>query len=108
MAQKSKTVVTLEEQLREMGAYREAFFCLRAGESPVEIASGEDERRVSAELLGAHRACGGVVIVSGSVRYASDWCASARQNDDAYVQDLVHKVERAVSSAVHERVNRSR
>jgi hypothetical protein len=103
-AKKSQRVIELEERVRGLEAYREAFFCLRKGDKPVKFSSGEDDRRVSAELLGPARASGGVVIVDASVSYATDWLLWARQSPDVYVQDLAWKIERAQTEAIRERM----
>ena len=91
------------EKERTLGAYQEAFYALRRGEVPLKLVSGEDadERRVEVELVGATRACGGVVIVHDTPMYAGDWTAAAQRHPDAYVRDLAHKVDRAVSDAMH-------
>lgn len=101
---KSKTDQRIEEATaslrRDLGAYQEAFWCLRAGKVPLKLSSGDGEREVSVELLGAERASGGVIIQGPSVWYATDWCAMARETADAYVRDLAHKVERAQKAAI--------
>lgn len=105
---KSKTVLDLEAKVRELSAYQEAFYCLRKGEKPLTVTSGEDDREVKVELLGASRAAGGVIIDNGgaSVRYADDWIAANREHIDPYVRDVAHKVQRVRNDIIAERVRK--
>lgn len=108
-ARKSQRVLDLEAELRALSAYREAFFCLRAGETPVVLISGgvdpeEDNSGCRVELLGASRAYGGVVLVEGGgPLYASDWLMEARKHSNPYVREVARLVERTVTLAIQRR-----
>lgn len=105
---KSQAVIDLEERVRRLQAYEEAFYCLRAGMAPVRFSSGEDDREVSVELLGPSRASGGVVIHSGgSVEYATDWLLRSRPLSDPYLRDVVCMVERVQIESVRKRLSDS-
>lgn len=101
---KSQVVLDLEAEVRSLSAYREAFFCLRAGAKPVELSSGEGEDRRTVELLGPARASGGVVINEGAVLYATDWLLAARHSGDCYIREVARLVERAQTEAIRGRV----
>jgi hypothetical protein len=105
---KSKAVLDPEARVRELTAYQEAFHCLRKGEQPLLLTSGEDDREVKVELLGAARAAGGVIVDNegAGVRYADDWIAANQEHIDPYVRDLVHKVQRARDNIITERVRK--
>ncbi len=84
----------LAEQLRELGAYQEAFFCIRKGMAPVKLSSGEGDEEQTCELLGAVRASGGVVIFGSSVHWANDWLHAVREHPSYITRDLADKIHR--------------
>lgn len=93
----------LEKALENMSAYQEAFWALQRGEKPVKIQN--EERTVY--LLGASRACGGVVWLDPDgvgVHYAERWANEASRSIDPYVADIGRKVFRAVADAIKARV----
>lgn len=92
----------IEEQNKELCAYREAFFCLRHGQAPVLLSVGEGDEFRSVELLGASRCSGGVILIGASVVYASDWLASvaANEHSDPFLRELARKVEKTIEEAV--------
>jgi hypothetical protein len=92
----------LEKAVHDLGAYQEAFWALRKGEKPIKIAN--EEREVW--LLGASRACGGVVWLDEgvSVHYAERWASDASRSVDPYVADLGRKVFRVVADAIKARI----
>jgi hypothetical protein len=99
-----QTVAELLGQVKALEPYQEAFWALRRGEKPVLFTSGEGEEFRSVELLGASRACGGVVLLEGSVMYAERWAAEATHSVDPYLADLGRRVHRAIVEAVRARV----
>jgi hypothetical protein len=92
----------LEKALHDAGAYQEAFWALQRGDKPVRIAN--EERSVW--LLGASRACGGVVYQEDgvSVHYAERWASEASRSVDPYIADIGRKVFRAVADAIKARM----
>ena len=94
------------DQERSLLAFQEAFWALRRGEVPVKFSSGEDERRVEVELLGAARASGGVVLVGDSPVLATDWTTTASKHSDAYVRDVAYKVQRAMAEGARKATER--
>jgi hypothetical protein len=86
-----------------MSAYQEAFWCLQRGEKPVKI---ENEER-AVWLLGASRACGGVVWLDPDgvgVHYAERWAGEASRSVDPYIADIGRKVFCAVADAIKSRI----
>ena len=43
--------------------------------------------------------CGGVVVIGDNPVMATDWSSAAERHPDAYVRDLAHQVQRAMSTA---------
>lgn len=100
---KRKTRDELEKDLRDMGAYQEAFWALQRGEKPVKI---QNEQR-TVWLLGAGRSCGGVVWLDPdgvSVHFAERWASEASRSIDPHIADIGRKVFRVVADAIKARI----
>jgi hypothetical protein len=72
-----RTRADLESAIADLEPYREAFWAIQRGEKPVKYTSGE----WSVWLLGASRACGGVVLLNPEgtcVHYAERWASPGR------------------------------
>lgn len=87
-----RTKAELLEDVRNLQAYREAFWCLCKGEKPQRLRSGDYE----IELLGLSRAAGGVVIQASTVTWFSDWYSMVTRADSCYraspyMQELASK-----------------
>lgn len=92
----TKQVARLLERTRELEATEEAFFCMRRGEMPTTLTSGER----SVEVLGMGRASGGVVLNGPCIAWASDWCARVTGNyGDPYAQDIASQITRMQTQA---------
>jgi hypothetical protein len=70
----------LEEDVRSLQAYQQAFWCLQRGERPQRLSSGDYE----IELLGLGRGAGGVVIQGGTVTWLSDWYGLVTRSESCY------------------------
>lgn len=99
---RKKNGFAAEEHLRaveaDLSAYQEAYWCLRAGEVPMVLRSGEE----SIELLGAHRASGGVVLAGSGVTRASVWCERAIATGLPYQIELARLIQRDQERACRE------
>lgn len=101
---KEKRLRRIEEQNKELCAYREAVFCLRHGQTPVLLSVGEGDEFRSVELLGASRCSGGVILIGAGAMYASDWLADIATNEhsDPFLRELARKVEKTIEEATKE------
>ena len=100
---KKKSRAELEQEVQDLSAYQEAFWALQKGEKPVKLTSGPE----SVRLLGAGRACGGVVLLDADgccVRYAEKWSIVAQHSFSPYLADLARQVQRAVAEGVKRRL----
>lgn len=100
------TVAELQDKVKALEPYQEAFLAYRRGEGPVVFTSTEEcEEPLFVELLGAERACGGVVVLNGgTVAYAERWAAEATHSQNPYLADLGRRVHRHIAEAVRRRV----
>lgn len=71
---------------KSLSAYEEAFWAMQRGETPVRLSSGDR----SVELLGADRACGGVVVRGPDVTYANDWMKKI--GNDPSLRDIANQI----------------
>lgn len=97
---RKKTRAELEFEIRDLSAYREAFFC--RAETPLAISSGEGEDRIAVSVIGLSRAAGGVVLLPlGGVEWACDWCqrVEALPYANAYAREVARLIRRAQSEA---------
>ena len=98
MARKTVSRETYDECSNQLGAYQEAFWALRRGETPIKVTVSGSECEISAEVLGITRACGGVVVDGSHVSYMTDWLLRASKLD-AYHRELARKVEHEIEKA---------
>lgn len=96
-AKKSQIVLALEAKIVRLEAVQEAFFCLRKGETPVKLTSGDR----TVEFIGVGRASGGCVIEEGCVSYATDWHARvyANRHVDSDGYELARMITKAQTRA---------
>jgi len=101
---KKNRLKRIEAENKELCAYREAFFCLRRGNTPVLLSVGEGEDFRSVELLGASRCSGGVILIGAGAMYASDWLAdvAANEHSDPFLCELAQKVKKTIEEAAKE------
>lgn len=94
----------LLEQIESLKAYQEAFWALQRGEKPIRISVGDGDNECTVWVLGASRACGGLVLhdVKGaSVEYVFAWSSRAGRNTvDPYLRELAHKVQKYCVEAI--------
>ena len=94
----------LLEKIDSLTAYQEAFWALQRGDKPVRLSTGEGDTECTVWVLGASRACGGLVLhdeKGASVEYAFAWSSRAGQNTvDPYLRELAHKVQKFCTDAI--------
>lgn len=94
------TIAELQERIRTLEAYEEAYTLDRLGCRVVRLAAGHEDRCVEVELVGPHRASGGVVVEHDVPSKATDWIARALATGDAYRVDVVHQIYRVTREAL--------
>jgi hypothetical protein len=114
---KRKTVAELEEKIRQLEPYAEAYYCLRHLLSTHirfqtdRFASGEDDRYASLGVIGLDRAAGGVVIeINGdpcAPQYLSDVAPRFLATGDPYRCEVVSKAQKAQVQAIDARMRRT-
>lgn len=84
----------LEEQIRQLQPYQEAFFCLMQGLKPIQVHSCD----VFVTVVGMERAPGGVIIgVNGegcAVQWISDVMARWAHGGDPYFREIASKLSK--------------
>jgi len=90
---KKKTRQQLEDDVRQLTAYQEAFFSLRNGFEPIVLEAAP----YRVELIGAERQSGGVIAEGSCVTWVDDWCARASQGC-RQLQELASAVKRVNQS----------
>lgn len=85
----------LEENVRYLEPYQEAFFAMLLGESPKSLKAGD----YSIMTLGLARASGGVIIEGGSVSWVSDWYGRAVRSGSPKLEQLASKVHHRARQA---------
>lgn len=98
------TIADLQDRIRHLEPYQEAYYCLRNG-SPKHTVACEDRSIV---VIGIERASGGVVIeVNGEdccPQYLVNWTVSVNARHDPYFASVVSKVHKLQKAAIDARM----
>lgn len=98
----------LEERIKNLEPYREAYFCMTKGLLPKVVTSGDTSGDTSTvTVVGLERASGGVVVgMDGKdcyLQYVSDLITKWSHHSDPYFREIASKLVKLQAEAVKNR-----